>query len=447
MKNITPIKFSLLIITLMITIITSLPIFSQNTNAKTKEILVNKTLSMQIKSSINPATYSYLQSGFKKAHKLNYGLILIKMNTPGGLLSTTKDILTLIGNSKIPVIIWVTPEGGSATSAGAIIASASHFLFMSDGTNIGAATPIQMSGDIKNKDLRSKAINDLVGLISGLQETRGRNHKTFSLIITEAKSFNSKDALKNKLINGIANNTTDIFQFINGKTTTIKGVPTLLKIINNQIDDFKMDLGQIILDIFANPNMAYILFILGAALLYFEFQAPGGFIAGSIGTIFLVLAAIGFQVLPLNIGALALIILSFILFILEAYITSYGIISLAGITSLIFGSLFLFRTDNSYLQMNLSIVISTISAIGIFLIFIAYYWANDSRNKKSTILFTLKNKKGIIINGPEELSNKSYNYTIKISGEIWTATSSKKYQKGDVVTIFDEDKDNMILKI
>ena len=141
---------------------------------------ISKILRLKIQSSINPATMSYLKTGFKKAQEENFHLILIEMNTPGGLVTTTKEILTLIGESEIPSAVWIRPEGASATSAGAIIASGAHLLFMSEGTNIGAATPIQMSGDIdKKSDARKKAINDLVALVQSLSEARNRNAVLF----------------------------------------------------------------------------------------------------------------------------------------------------------------------------------------------------------------------------------------------------------------------------
>ncbi|MEX0798035.1 MAG: ATP-dependent Clp protease proteolytic subunit, partial [Bacteriovoracaceae bacterium] len=305
-------------------------------NAKTKEqesgvYAVKQVKFLEISASINPATYSYLKTEIEKTKPALGDMVVIRLNTPGGLVTTTKDIITLIGDTDVPVAIWVSPEGASATSAGAIIAASAHLLVMSEGTNMGAATPIGMGGDIEQEDARSKAVNDLVALVSSLSQTRGRNAEAFSKMISEAASYGAEEALEKGIIDGVVNTQVDLAAFINGSTVRIKGQNVKLDIKEGaDYQDKGMDPGQKILNIFANPMTAYILFIIGAALLYLEFQAPGGFIAGAVGVVLLILAAIGFQVLPLNFGALGLIVLAFILFVLEIYITSYGILALAG---------------------------------------------------------------------------------------------------------------------
>ena len=187
-----------------------------------KTYSIKSILSVNIDSSINPATLSYLQSAYKKAEEKKNTALLIKLDTPGGLVSTTKSILTLMGKSSVPTIIWITPEGASATSAGAIISSGAHFLFMSQGTNIGAATPVQMGKDIP-KDLRNKAINDLVALVSSLSVARGRNSKLFAEMIKTAKSYQAEKALKHKIINGITNDLDSVLKSINHKSFSLKG--------------------------------------------------------------------------------------------------------------------------------------------------------------------------------------------------------------------------------
>jgi len=412
---------------------------------------VDKILKIEINSSINPATLNYLHTAYKKAEHINANLILLKLNTPGGLVTTTKDILTLIGASDIPIIIWVTPEGASATSAGAIIASAAHGLFMSEGTNIGAATPISGGGKNISKDLRSKAINDLVALVSSLSEARGRNASAFAEMIEKAKSFKGQEALKKNLIDGIAMNQTDLLSQLQGRQIKVKGKVYTLAMQSPEFIHLSMDLGQKILDIFANPSMAYILFLIGAALLYLELQAPGGFIAGSIGLVLLLLAGIGFQVLPLNFGALGLIALSFVLFILEMYITSYGILSLAGLASLIIGSLFLFRTDNAYIEFSHTVVASAISSIALFLGIILYFLLKDIRQQKEVGDFNLLTGKPATVLadlGDVAANNQQdFLYQVKVSGEIWQARSSQQLELGSHVVIKEHNQKDLILKI
>ena len=410
------------------------------------EYPVKKITFLEISASINPATFSYLETEIKKLDPENGDMVVIKMNTPGGLVTTTKEIITLIGESDIPVGVWVAPEGASATSAGAIIAASAHLLTMSEGTNIGAATPIGMGQDIEQKDARAKAINDLVALVSSLSETRGRNEKAFSKMISEAASYGAKEAKEKGIIDAIINTQVDLIRFIDGAKIRLKGKNFVLDVKEGAaFVDKGMDPGQKILNIFANPMTAYILFIIGAALLYLEFQAPGGFVAGAVGVVFLVMAGIGFQVLPLNFGALGLIVLSFILFILEIYITSYGILAISGAAALVFGSLFLFRTENAYLDIHLPLVLSVVAAILLYVLLVGYVLFRGMGRKKKQF-FSSKDQFAHISKFLNEEDGENF-YLVRVGGEIWKAKSSKKYEPGHKVKVVDQNNDKMILTL
>lgn len=401
---------------------------------ESNQLVVNKILTLTIDSSINPATYNYLVSGYEKAKSEDFDLVLIKLNTPGGLVSTTKNILTLIGSNKKATAVWITPEGASATSAGAIIAAGSHLLFMANGTNIGAATPINMSAKDLNKDLRSKAVNDLVALVTSLAQTRGRNQEMFANMIRDASSYTSNEAKEEKLIDGIVNDHKQLGEQLNNKSIVLQGVQKTITVQSPKFVNFDMDAGQKLLNILADPNMAYVLFILGAALLYLEFQTMGGFIAGAIGIICLLLAGIGFQILPLNFGAFSLIILAFILFVIEIFVTSYGILSLAGFASLITGSLFLFRTDDAYIQISKALIFTTSGIVGFFIMLVGLFIVRDIRkNKASKNYYSLGGKQATVVSTTEEPSshNDFYYYQIRVAGEIWKARSKNQYEKGD----------------
>jgi membrane-bound serine protease (ClpP class) len=433
-----------------------------------KEYEIHHLSILSIDSSINPAIKNYISTEFKKLNKRKNVAALIKMDTPGGLVSTTKEIMTEIGEANFPVIIWITPEGASATSAGAIIASSAHVLVMSEGTNIGAATPITMSGDIDgnkkqldkiqgkdtkedkkvsiNSDAKAKAVNDLVALVTALSKSRGRNPEAFSKMISEAASFDNEVALEKGIIDGVVSSQVTLLEFLNNREIKIKGEDITLKVKPGMSTEVvELDPGQALLNIFANPTTAYILFVIGAALLYLEFQAPGGFIAGALGAVFLVLAGIGFQVLPMNFGALGLILLSFILFIIEIYVTSYGILTLAGIASLVFGSLFLFRTENAYLQIQMPVVMSVVAAIVLYVLGIGYVFLKMKR-KKGEHFLTLTGDTGVVSRFDREEANEFY-YQIKINGEIWKAKSKNKYDKNTKVKVIDQDNDHMILTL
>ena len=416
------------------------------TNVYAKEnYSINKVTTLNINSSINPATFNYIETNLKKLSQKNNDFVLIKLDTPGGLVTTTKEILTAMGSVDFPIAIWITPEGASATSAGAIIASGAHILVMSEGTNIGAATPIQMGKDIEQKDAKSKAVNDLVALVTSLSKARGRNPEHFEKMISEAESLDARTALKEKVIDNIINDQKELLAYLNNLEVTVKGKAYKLEIQPNvPVENIEMDPGQQILNIFANPTTAYVLFIIGAALIYFELQAPGGIIAGALGAFFLVLAAIGFQVLPLNMVAMGLIVLSFILFVLEAYITSFGVLTLAGLASLIFGSLFLFRTDNSFIELEIKVIISVVSAIAIYVGFIGFYFIKTYRKNKE--LFDTRGEEAIVskLMGKDE---GKFKYQVKLDGEIWSAYSSTEFKEGDHVKVDHLDNEKLHLTI
>ena len=430
---------------------------------------VHKIAKLKVAGSINPATANYLKTGFERAKKESIDLIVLQMNTPGGLVTTTKEILTMFGESEIPVVVWVGPSGSSATSAGAIIASGSHLLYMSEGTNIGAATPVQMSGNIGGKkkgkeeknpkgeivtieenssDLRAKAINDLVALVKSLSESHNRNPEPFAEMISKAKSYTAREAKDKNLINGLAATLDNLQKEINGKKVYLRGQNKIIDVKPSvSWVDFPMDLGQKILDIFSNPSTAYILFLLGAALIYLEFQAPGGIIAGALGTVCLLMAGIGFQVLPLNLGALALIVLSLILFVIEIYVTSYGILSIVGLATLVAGSLFLFRTEDSYLYFSNTVVFSTVAAIASFIGIIAWLFFKDLKKVHQAKFNEVSGEKATIIKGKEKFENEPWQYRVKVSGEVWNAESDKQYSENDHVIVIEQNQENLILKI
>ncbi len=394
---------------------------------------------LSINSAITPATFQYLEQNIKEDDS---HLSIIKLNTPGGLVSTTKSILTHFGTVKQPIIIWITPEGASASSAGAIISSSAHFLFMSPGTNIGAATPISGGKDLES-DIKAKSINDLVALTSDMAKLRKRNSDEFKLMITKAKSLGSVEALEKKVIDAVVSNLDKAINFMRNKDITIGQEKVKIEFSENlEIIHVKKTIGQKVIEFFADPNFAYILFLIGAALIYFELQAPGGLLAGSFGVICLILAGIGFQILPISIGSLGLIIVSFILFSLEVFITSYGLISIAGAIALVIGSLGLFDTQNSYMSIHKPIIFSSLSAILIYIGLIAWIFLRDRKRFSEQLFLEHVGSEGII---SKKINNEFY--LIKINGETWKASSSEELSLGDQVKVTSENKEKLYLEI
>jgi membrane-bound serine protease (ClpP class) len=435
---------------------------------KTETKVINRIFQVDINSSINPATFEHLKKSVKKVSNSKDALLLIKMTTPGGLVSTTKEILNLIGESEFPVVVWIAPEGSSATSAGAIIASGAHYLYMSDGTNIGAATPITMSGDIGEKpaspntdsnnknspaipsapsgsDVRAKAVNDLVALVKSLSETRGRDATSYALMIEEAKSYTAKEAEEKKIIDKVANHLDEIYNHISSKSIKIKGIEYQFT-VSPKVELILLDysLADKLLNTFSSPEVAYILFLLGAALIYFELQAPGGFIAGGFGLISLLLAGIGFHVLPVNFGGIGLLLLSFVLFILEAYIPSFGLLALAGVAALVFGSLILFESPDSLIALDHLVMVTTISSIIFILGLISFYLYKTRLQKNKNDFFAPIGHEGKIKKILDKDGDKFY-YMAKINGVLWKVTSVEQLNLEDTISVQSESSSSLVL--
>lgn len=414
---------------LIIFVLSLFPLFSKADVFRPHEISV-----LEINSAITPATHDYLKYQFSKTPEK--ALILIKMNTPGGLITTTKDIITLVGGQKNPIAVWITPEGASASSAGAIIAASAHFILMTPGTNIGAATPVGLGGDLKESDGRSKALNDLTSLVRSLSESRQRPGKPFEDMIKTAQSFTDTESHKLGIINGVISRESEVIDVLHHQKFILQGQEMKLELNHSPpVKNYAPTLGQTLLEVLANPATAYFIFLAGIALIYFELQAPGGYIAGGIGVCLLILSAISFQVLPLNWGALSLIIIGAVLLILEIYITSYGLLALGGIASFVAGSLFLFHGEGGFISIDYPVLISTFFGILTACSLIAWYLIREHKKQEVTGNFFLPTgSKGTIL---KELNNDDENfyYQVKVRGEIWNAFSHEKLTTGDSVEI------------
>ena len=402
---------------------------------------VSEISHLEINSAISPATYDYLKYNFARIP--DGSLILIKINTPGGLITTTKDIITLIGTQNKPVVVWVTPEGASAASAGALIAASAHFIVMSAGTNRGAATPVGLGEDIKESDGRSKMLNDLKAVVRSLSHSRNRPAEPFEQMVETAKSFTAQEALKAKFIDGIIDGDHTLRDILDTKSFSLLGKTREIQIDSTVTSKtYEPTLGQKILNVLANPSTAYLLFLVGVALIYFEFQAPGGFIAGGVGISFIILAAIAFQVLPLDWGAFSLIFIGVVLLILEIYVTSYGLLALSGVVSFVAGSLFLFHHEEGFISVNYKMLLSTFLGVSFAILVIVWFYYKDKRNQKIPSSFFLP-----IGSFGKVMKIDGLVYQIKVKGEIWRGQSDEHLTVDDDVEIIKVDSEKLIIEV
>lgn len=320
---------------------------------------------LTINGVINPATAEYLVKGIQKAANNNEKLVIIQMDTPGGLDTSMRIIIKGILNSKVPVAVYVSPSGSRAASAGTFITYAGHVAAMAPGTNIGAAHPVNLMGGGKSDEhMMAKVENDAVAYIKSIAEKRKRNAFWAELAVRKSVSISETEAKKLGVIDLVANNIDALILAIDGKeVTTESGTIKLdLKGADLKYDDMK--LRYKILNALSNPNVAYILMLMGMAGLYFELSNPGLILPGVVGAISLILAFYAFQTLPINYAGLLLILLGIFLFIAEIKVVSYGLLSVGGVISMLLGSLMLMDSDVPYMRLSLNVIIPTVLTMG-----------------------------------------------------------------------------------
>jgi len=340
-------------------------------------VLSASILKISVDAPIHPITSEYIRDAIDRADKENANLIIITLNTPGGLDSSMREIIERILSAKTPVAAYVSPSGGRAASAGFFISIACDMFIMAPGTSTGAAHPVGVSitGQAMDKTMEEKVTHDAASYIKTLAEKRGRNTELAEDAVRKSLSYTEQEALKGKLIDLVAKDTQEIIDFFDGKRLVrFSGEEEVLDLKNKDIIEIPMTARQKFLITIANPNLAYILLMLGLLGLYFEFSNPGAILPGVLGGIFLLLAIFSFQILPINYVGLLLILLAIGLFILEVKIQSYGILTVGGITAMIIGSIMLIDTPIPEFRPSLKVIIPValaLSFIFIFLIVIA----------------------------------------------------------------------------
>lgn len=396
----------------------------------------------EIRDTINPATHDHLKTTLIEAEKANAVAVLIELDTPGGLVSSVRSMAQVIDQSKVPVIVYVSPAGAAATSAGALLMLASHYAVMAPGTNIGAAHPVSSGGKNVEGDMREKVENDTAAFARGLAELRGRNIKIAEDVVRKSTSFTSEEALKNGFIEQIASSKEEILSALEGKT--LKGNHKewkLSQLSNVRFHLKEMTFAQKLLTLLANPNIAAILMSLGMLLIYVELNNPGITIAGVLGGLCLLLAFMTFQVIPIQTGGLIMLVLGVILMVLEPFVVAHGILAVGGLVFFLLGLLWVVDPSESDLKIDHVVFISVALAMSSLVGLIS--WAAIRMrilSKKirdeiggGSALGGLKGYPARIQSvGPQGLTGKAL-----IRGEIWSFIADKPVQKEDTVVVKD----------
>lgn len=378
---------------------------------------------------INPVSAEFIGKAIKNAQKRNAEALVIELDTPGGLDTSMRSAVKDIIASEVPVVVFVSPSGARAASAGVFITLAAHIAAMAPGTNIGAAHPVAL-GEKMDKIMAEKATNDAAAYIKSLAESRKRNQKWAEDAVRKSISATEGEALKERVIDLVSKDLKTLLIDIDGKSVRTVFGERVLKTRNAVVVREEIGFRQKILNVISDPNVAYILMLLGFYGLFFELTNPGSIFPGVIGGICIILAFYAFQTLPVNYAGLLLIILAIILFILEIKIVSHGVLTIGGVISMIIGSLMLFESPGPFLKLSVYLILPTVIVTALFFTFIIGLAFKAFRSKPITGIEGLVGMEGVAMT---EVTRDGG--IVSLHGELWSAYSEEVIPKDDPVVV------------
>ena len=395
----------------------------------------SEVMIIELEGPINPGTATFMARGLEEARKRGDALVIIRLDTPGGLASSMRTMVKAIMNSPIPVVVYVAPKGAGAASAGVMITISAHIAAMAPGTNIGAAHPVTAGGKDIQKTMSEKVVNDMASYGRGIAQDKGRNAEWVEKAIRESVSITANEAVKKNVVDLVAADLDELLELLDGREVNLEGGKITLKTKDLTREYYHPGFRDKVLKTISDPNIAYILMMIGLAGLYFELAHPGVIFPGVIGAISLILAFYSFQTLPVNYAGLILIALSIIFFIAEVMITSYGVLSLGGLISLTLGSIMLFED----VMVSLKLLMPTTVLVGGFFVVVSALAFRAYRSRPKSGLEGLMGEIGLVKEriDPEGL--------IFVHGEYWRATSRERIEPEERVEV--EAADGLILKV
>jgi len=382
-----------------------------------------------IDGTINPVSAEYIERGLARAADHHAQALLIEIRTPGGLVDSTRDIIAKMLASPVPVIVYVYPTGSRSASAGFYILEAADIAAMAPGTNTGAAHPVLM-GTTMDPVMKEKVENDSAAFIRSYVAKRGRNVEVAESAVRQSKSFTDQEALQQHLIDFVAKDTSDLLKQMDGKTVTrFDGRTLVLHTSGTQITDYSMSLKEQILSFLMDPNISFLILMIGLAAIYAEFNHPGAIVPGVVGIIFVVLAVFALNLLPLRFAGVALILTAFILFALEAKFATHGALGIGGIAVMILGALLL--VDGPIPQMRIQPITAVAVSItfGLLTIFLVNIAMRARRGKVVT------GERGLIGELGTAQTQLRPEGKVFVHGEIWNASCPSGAEPGQAVRV------------
>ncbi len=389
---------------------------------------------IRIDDAIQPATADFITRALVWAEREQVQALLIELDTPGGLDTSMRKIIKAILASPVPVITYVSPSGSRAASAGVFILMASHVAAMAPGTNLGAAHPVSIGGGLAGGErpdstMISKVTNDAVAYARSLAEQRGRNADWAERAVRESASVPATEALELRVVDLVAENAAALLDATDGRVVATVAGERTLRTAHAVLIERRANLRDQVLGIIANPNVAYLLLLLGALGIFFELSHPGTLFPGIVGALSLFLAFFGLQLLPVRAAGIVLIALAIVLFLLEIKITSYGALSMGAVASLFFGSLMLFETGATGVRVAWSVLVPSVIVVAALFILAVWLAARAQRLRATT------GREGLVGEIGEARSDLALEGKVFVHGEIWNATATAPISKGRRVRV------------
>lgn len=388
-----------------------------------------KVVVMEIRGAIGPASAEFLKTGINKATAAHAEALVVELDTPGGLDTSMRSMVRDILGSGVPVVVFVSPAGARAASAGVFLTMAAHIAAMSPGTNIGAAHPVAVGGTM-DKTMSEKAENDAAAYLQSIAEQRGRNAGWAAAAVRKSVSITETEALNEKVIDLISRDLRTLLSDIDGKTVTTAFGERRLSTARADVVREEGGLRLKILAFITDPNVAYMLMLLGFYGLFFELSSPGAILPGIVGGICLILAFYAFQTLPVNYAGFLLIILAVGLFILEVKIISHGLLAIGGVIAMTIGSLMLFETPGSFIRLSLWVVLPAVAATAVFFVVVVRLVIRAAKRQPTT------GAEGLI--GTEGIAHTDINKDggmVLLHGELWSAYADAQILRGERVVV------------
>jgi membrane-bound serine protease (ClpP class) len=380
--------------------------------------------------AVSPIMVEYIKRNLAKAEKEGAGVFILELNTPGGLETSMRQVVQEFQRTPIPIVVYVYPPGGRASSAGAIITASADIAVMAPGTNIGAAHPVQATGEKMEETMKEKVVQDMLAFVRSIAKEKGRNPSVLERMVKESISLTPDEALKEGIIDLIASSKQELMEKLNGRKVRKHGKEITIKTLSVPVVEVEESLRESFLKVITNPTVAYMLLLIGFYGIFFELYNPGAVVPGAVGVVSFLLGLYGLGIIGINWLGLLLILAGILLLALELVTPTFGGLAIAGAIALAIGSLVLISPDSPYGDIPISVIATMVLTTVFFFLVAGRLGLKAQKKKKMTGYEELIGEEGIAMTNFEKGKGKVF-----IKGEIWSAVSEDDIKKDDTVIV------------